>query len=173
MRIFLVAVTAFLISITSASAAGIVSELTVFNDVIVRFNDTAKKCNLTDPSIFKQKVEAGLVDMGLSKSPSSRIVAVLNIAANGFGLLNSQCATTVTFNIQSSLNGKEILTDNPETRKILDHVGTFPISIYRSGMFGVQVQSEPSAGGESTSVRDAVLDMTDKMLNKLILQDIV
>ncbi len=167
MRIFSLVFVVFIMCSMPATAANLLKELVAYEKVIVQFSDTAGECNLGDQKIFKKHVNAGLANLGLNRSPDSRIVAVLNVAAKGFGVLNSQCATTVSLNLQTTLHGSQIITENPEARKVLDYVGDFPISIFRSGMFGVQAQSEPSAGGKSTATRDAVIDMTDQILKKL------
>jgi hypothetical protein len=167
MRILMITIVAMFVSISSASAGKLVSELKIYKDVVIQFNETAGKCNLSDGTIFKNRLEQGIMKSGLQKNPESRIVAVLNIAAVSFGLLNAQCATTVSLNLQSFLDGKEVMTNNPDIRAVLDEVGTFPISIFRVGMFGVQAQTQPSAGGKSVSVQNAILEMIDRMVAKL------
>lgn len=167
MRILIIVIGIFLTSISPVSAGKLISELAIYKDVQVHFNETVAKCNLSDGTIFKQRLENGILKSGLQKNPESRISAVLNIAAVAFGFFNAQCATTVSLNLQTNLNGRDILTDNPNVRAILDDVGSFPISIFRVGMFGVQAQTEPSGGGKSVAVRDAIFEMIDKMLVKL------
>lgn len=167
MRIIGLVIVAVVLWGAPVSAANLINELALYNKVLVRFSETANKCNLTDTSLFEKHTEVGLAKLGLKKSEESRIVAVVNVAANGFGMLNSQCSTTVSLNLQTTLHGSQIVTENPEARKILDYVGDFPISLYRFGMFGVQAQSQPSAGGKSTATRDAVLLMIDEILENL------
>lgn len=167
MRILAAIVFAVLISTSAASADELVAELKLYKDVKINFNKTADKCNLSEGTIFAERVEQGILKSGFQKSPDSRMVVLLNIAANSFGLLGTQCATTVSLNLQTYLKGQEVVTENPEARIVLDKFEEFPISVYRSGMFGVQAQEEPSAGGKSTASRDAVFVMIDKIMEDL------
>lgn len=158
---------AFLISTSTASADELVADLKYYKTVKVNFNKTADKCNLTDGKIFAERVEQGVLKSGFQKDPESRMIVLLNVASNSFGLLGTQCATTVSLNLQTYLKGEEVVTENPEARLILDRFIEFPISVYRTGMFGVQAQEEPSAGGKSTASRDAVFVMIDKIMEDL------
>jgi len=42
------------------------------------------------------------------------------------------------------------------------------VIIYSNGFFGTQNQRQPAAGGESTTVRDRVLEIIDLSVNKLV-----
>jgi hypothetical protein len=166
-RIFAAIVFAIVISTSTASADELVAELNLYKEVRINFNKTAEKCNLSDAKVFADRVEQGIQKSGFQKNPESRMIVLLNIAGNSFGILGTQCATTVSLNLQTYLKGQEVVTENPEARIVLDKFEEFPISVYRSGMFGVQALEEPSAGGKSTASRDAVLVMIDKIMEDL------
>lgn len=167
MRILAAIAFAIAISTSAVSADELVADLLNYKEVKVNFSETADKCNLSQATLFEDRLEQGILKSGFQKNPESRMIVLLNVAANSFGILGSQCATTVSLNMQTYLKGQEVITENPEVQVVLDKYVEFPISVYRSGMFGVQAQDEPSAGGKSTSSRDAVLVMIDKIIEDL------
>ncbi len=75
---------------------------------------------------------------------------------------------STTLNFLVRLRADNIVTDDPAARRAIDRLGAVHVIIYSNGFFGTQNQRQPAAGGESTTVRDRVLEIIDLSVNKLV-----
>ncbi len=170
MRIFFGMFAAFVLVLVPArgDAQTVASEIKAYRDVTVSFSANADSCNLSDDTIFKQRMREKLAGAGVRQSDTSRIIANLAVSAKGFGLLNANCVFSTTLNFLVSLRADNIVTDDPAARRAIDRLGAVNTIIYSNGFFGTQNQRQPAAGGESTTVRDRVLEIIDLSVNKLV-----
>ena len=143
---------------TRGEAQTVSSEIKVYHDIAVTFSENAGKCNLTDDALLKQKVRDELASVGVLQSDASRLVVNYAVSANGFGPLNINCVFSTTLNFMVRLGADNIGTDDPAARAAIDRLGSVDVIIYSNGFFGTQNQRQPAAGGDSTSVRDRVVD---------------
>ncbi len=149
-------------------AQTVASEINAYRDVTVSFSVNANSCNLSDDTMFKQKMREKLEGAGVRQSDASRVTVNLAVSANGFGLLKANCMFSTKFNFLVKLRADEIVTTDPAARRAIDRLGAVDVIIYSNGFFGTQNQRQPAAGGESTTVRDRVLEIIDLSVNKLV-----
>ncbi len=170
MRIFFGMFAAFVLVLvpTRGDAQTVASEIKAYRDVTVSFSANADSCNLSDDTIFKQRMRDKLAGAGVRQSDTSRIIANLAVSAKGFGPLNANCVFSTKLNFLVNLRADNIVTDDPAARRAIDRLGAVNTIIYSNGFFGTQNQSQPAAGGESTTVRDRVLEIIDLSVNKLV-----
>ncbi len=170
MRIFFGMFTAFVLVLVPVpgEAQTVASEIKAFNNVTVTFSKNADSCNLSDDTMFKQKLREKLEGAGVRQSDASRVTVNLAVSANGFGLLKANCMFSTKLNFLVKLRADEIVTDDPAARRAIDRLGAVDTIIYSNGFFGTQNQRQPAAGGESTTVRDRVLEIIDLSVNKLV-----
>ena len=153
---------------TRGEAQAVTSEINVYRDIAVSFSENAGKCNLTDGALLKQKLRDELASVGVLQSDASRLVVNYAVSANGFGPLNINCVFSTTLNFLVRLGADNIVTDDPAARAALDRLGSVDVIIYSNGFFGTQNQRQPAAGGESTTVRDRVIDNIGLSVEKFI-----
>jgi len=151
---------------TSALAAGLPKEVAGYRDITVAFSEGAKGCNITDETLYSDRLREKLGEIGIKENPESILVAHLAISAKSFGILKAECVSQVSMNFQTTLTAENIVTDNDAVRQAIDRLKAFPVVVYQTGMFGVQTQQEPAGGGESTNASDVVLTMIDGMVEK-------
>ncbi len=170
MRIFFGMFAAFVLVLVPArgDAQTVASEIKAYRDVTVSFSANADSCNLTDATMFKQKMRDKLASAGVRQSDASRVTVNLAVSANGFGLLKANCVFSTKLNFLVKLRADNIVTDDPAARRAIDRLGAVDVIIYSNGFFGTQNQRQPAAGGESTTVRDRVLKNIDLSVNKLV-----
>ncbi len=149
-------------------AQTVASEIKAYNNVTVTFSKNADSCNLSDDTIFKQRMREKLAGAGVRQSDASRVTVNLAVSANGFGPLKVNCMFSTTLNFLVKLRADNIVTDDPAARRAIDRLGSVNTIIYSNGFFGTQNQRQPAAGGESTTVRDRVLEIIDLSVNKLV-----
>jgi hypothetical protein len=170
MRIFFGMFAAFVLVLVPArgDAQTVASEIKAYNNVTVTFSKNADSCNLSDDTIFKQRMREKLAGAGVRQSDTSRVIANLAVSANGFGPLKVNCMFSTKLNFLVKLRADNIVTDDPAARRAIDRLGAVDVIIYSNGFFGTQNQRQPAAGGESTTVRDRVLEIIDLSVNKLV-----
>jgi hypothetical protein len=140
------------------------NEITGYKTILVSFSEGAKKCNLEDPAAYSARLSDKLGAIGIQQSDESLLVATLGVSGKKFGV---NCVSMVELRFNAALGKENIVTDNQNVRRVVDKLGVFPITLYSNGMFGVQPQAEPSAGGESTESKKAILGMIDDLVESL------
>jgi hypothetical protein len=170
MRLFLGIFAAFILVLlpVRGDAQTAASEIKAFNNVTVTFSKNADSCNLSDDKMFKQRMRDKLASAGVRQSDASRVTVNLAVSANGFGLLKANCMFSTKLNFLVKLRADEIVTTDPAARRAIDRLGAVDTIIYSNGFFGTQNQRQPAAGGESTTVRDRVLETIDLSVDKLV-----
>lgn len=155
---------------TSAWAQGQTSvprEITGYKTILVSFSAGARKCKLEDPAAYSQRLKEQLAGIGITQNDQSLVVATLGVSGKRFGMMGGNCVSLVELKFNANLSKDNIVTDNQAVRQAVDKLGVFPITFYSNGMFGVQPQAEPSAGGDSTRSKEAVLGMIDMLVERL------
>ena len=152
----------------TAFAQSVPREIRHFKNITVGFSENAHRCNLTDAQVFIDHLAQRLSEMGVPQNDSSDIFVVVGISGMRFGVLGGHCATNTQLTFQTILTASNIVTNDPQVRAAVDRLGQFPVVLYESSMFGVQPQSQPSAGGPSVTSRDASLGMIDTMISEFI-----
>lgn len=169
MRIFIGMLAVFVIVLAPvrSDAQTAASEIKAYRDVSVTFSENADECNLTDDTMFKQRVREKLEGVGVRQSNASRVNVNLAVSANGFGLLNTNCVFSMKLNFLVKLRAGNIVTEDPAARLAIDRLGTVDVNIYSNGFFATQQQRQPFDGGRSVTVRDRVLEMIRFSVDKL------
>ena len=167
MRLILSTVLILFLSV-GARADNVAREIVAYNNISVALSENADDCNLTNKAEFSERLREKLAAVGLALSQDSVVTVHLAISGNAFGLLDAQCASQVSLSFQTVLSAGNIVTDNSAIRMAIDRLGSFRILFYERGMSGVQFQSQPSAGGESTEARDAVFKMIDGLVERFV-----
>jgi hypothetical protein len=142
-------------------------EITGYKTILVSFSEGAKKCNLEDPAAYSARLKEQLAGIGIRQNDQSLVVATLGVSGRRFGVMGGHCVSLVELAFNANLSKDNIVTDNEAVRRSIDKLGVFPITFYSNGMFGVQPQAEPSAGGQSTKSREAILGMIDDLVARL------
>ena len=142
-------------------------EITGYKTILVSFSEGARRCKLEDPAAYSARLKEKLAGIGIKQNDQSITVAVLGVSGKRFGMLGGQCVSLVELKFNATLSKDNIVTDNAAVRRSVDKLGVFPITFYSNGMFGVQPQTEPSAGGDSTRSMEAVLGMIDMLVERL------
>ena len=170
MRTFLTVFGAALLVLLPAhsNAQTVPSEIKVYRAIAVSFSENAGKCNLGDDTMFKDRLRSDLAKAGVQQSDASGLVVNYAVSANAFGPLNINCVFSTTLNFMVRLGADDINTDDPAARAAIDRLGSVDVIIYSNGFFGTQNQSQPPAGGKSTSVRDRVLDNIGLSVDKFV-----
>jgi hypothetical protein len=133
----------------------------------VSFSEGARKCNLEDAAAYEARLSEQLADIGIPQNDQSLLVATLGVSGKRFGIIGGHCVSMVELKFNAALSKENIVTDNQNVRQAVDKLGVFPITLYSNGMFGVQPQSEPSAGGPTTQSKEAILGMIDDLVARL------
>ena len=155
---------------TGALAQGQTSvprEITGYKTILVSFSEGAKKCKLEDPAAYSARLKEQLAGIGMQLNDQSVVVATLGVSGRRFGLMGGHCVSLVELRFNANLSKDNIVTDNEAIRRSIDKLGVFPITFYSNGMFGVQPQAEPAAGGPTVESKEAVLGMIDDLVENL------
>ena len=75
--------------------------------------------------------------------------------------------TIVELSFQGALSKDNIVTSDERIKAAVDRLGIIPLTFYKDGMFGVQPQSQPAAGGPSTTSQEAALTMIEDLVERL------
>ena len=77
MRIFLGVLAVFVIVVAPgrSDAQTAASEIKAYRNVTITFSENADECNLSDDTIFKQKIREKLAGAGIRQSDASRVTA--------------------------------------------------------------------------------------------------
>jgi len=170
MRIFIGVLAAMVIVLAPArgEAETAASEIKAYRDITVTFSGDVSGCNLSDDTMFKQKLHEKLEGAGVRQNDASRVSVNLAVAGKGFGLLGTNCAFSTRLNFLVKLPASNIVTDDQTARLAIDRLGAADVLIYSNGFFGTQQQKQPFDGGRSVAVRDRVLENIDMSVNKLV-----
>ena len=142
-------------------------EITGYKTILVSFSEGARKCKLEDPAAYTERLKEKLAGIGIQQNDQSLVVATLGVSGKRFGLMGGHCVSLVELGFNANLSKDNIVTDNEAVRRSIDKLGVFPINFYSNGMFGVQPQTEPAAGGDTTTSKEAILGMIDKLVERL------
>lgn len=154
-------------SSVSLAAGNVAKEINAYRSIEVNFSKNANKCNLTDSKMFEDHLRKELFKIGISENTGSIATAILSITANSFGVLGARCNSQVVLSFETILGPDNIVVDNPAIRQAIDRLERIPVIFWQAGIMGVQAQTQPSGGGESTAAREAVLEMATNLVERL------
>jgi hypothetical protein len=159
---------AILIFLSSGALAqtSIPQEIRGYNSIRINFSKGAESCNIKDATPYEERVRADLSNIGLAQSDASVVHVVAAITAQSFGMLGARCTSYTVLAFQTMLGADNIVTDNDAVRRAIDRLQWFPVVLWQAGMFGVQLQTQPSTGGESKDASKAVLGMIDELVKR-------
>jgi hypothetical protein len=169
MRLFLAIFAAFLLALlpSHGEAQNAASEITIYNDITVSFSANAEKCNVVDPSRFKNKLQRELDKIDVKQSKESLLVANFAVSASAFGPLDVTCVYLTTLSFVLTLQAENITGVSPRARAAIDRLGSIEMVVYTDGIFGTQSQVKSAVGGESTAVRDRVEANIEQLVRQL------
>ncbi len=142
-------------------------EITGYRSIGVSYSERAKNCNLEHSTTYEARLREKLAGIGVMPNPNSILVANIGVTGQKVGLLGGRCVTLIELAFVTLLSKDNIVTDNPDIRRTIDRLGSFPIVVYKNGMFQVRPQTEPAAGGPSTSAKEAALTLIDSLVKRL------
>ena len=145
----------------------VLQELVGYRDLVVSFSGKAGDCNLTDAGMFRDRLTEKLAEIGVVQGDKYYGVASLGISAKKFGAIGGHCVTIVELSFEGKLNKDNIVTSDERVQAAVDRMGTIPLILYKDGMFGVQPQSQPAAGGPSTTSQEAALSMIGDLVERI------
>lgn len=148
----------------AAQESGVAKELAGYRDVSVAFSESAGDCNLKDSGLFANQLKDKLAEIGIKQRDDVYSVARLGISAQKFGV---ECVTLVELTFEGKLSKDNIVTSDERVKATVDRLGIIPLVIYKDGEFAVQPQSQPAAGGESTTSQEAALGMIEDLVDRL------
>ena len=142
-------------------------EITGYRAIGVSYSAQAKNCNLEHSATYEARLREKLAGIGVTQNANSIMVANIGITGQKVGLLGGRCVTMVELAFVTLLSKDNIVTDNPDIRRTIDRLGSFPIVVYKNGVIKVHTQEEPAAGGPSTSAKEAALALIDILVKRL------
>jgi len=149
----------------AAQQEGILKELVGYRDLSVAFSKSAGDCNLKDAAMFEGQLKDKLAAIGIEQRDDVYSVARLGISAQKFGA--GMCVTMVELTFQGALSKDNIRTSDEGVQAAIDRLGIIPLVLYKEGQFAVQPQTQPAAGGESTTSQKAALKMIEGLVDSL------
>ncbi len=167
MKSFVLVLACCVLSTGALAQTSVPQEITGYRQINVSFSEGAKDCNLEHRAAYQERLRDKLAGIGVQKSDDSYSVISLGVSGQKFGLVGGHCVTLVEMDFVTALSKDNIVTSDQRVRQVLDKIGIFPISLYKDGMFAVQPQEQPSAGGESTKSKEAALKMIDDLVVNL------
>ena len=167
MKRFIVILACCIVSAGAVAQTSVPEEIRAYKTINVSFSKGATECNLEDPAAYEERLREKLAGIGVTQSDDSILVASLGVSGQKFGLIGGHCVSLVELSFLTALSKDNIVTDNPNVRQAVDRLGVFPITLYKNGMFAVQSQSQPDAGGETTTSKEAALKMIDALVERL------
>lgn len=150
-----------------AQSKSVPEAITGYRNMSVSFSEGAADCNLKDANVFKTHLSEKLAGIGISETGESYSGVNLRISGRKFGAVTPHCVTSVEFVFQAAIGKDNFVTSDERLKATIDEIGVIPIVFYRDGRMAVQPQSEPSAGGESETSKNAALKMIDEMVASL------
>ena len=167
MKRFVLVVACCVLSTGAFAQTSVPKEITGYRQINVSFSEGAKKCNLEHRAEYQERLREKLAGIGVVQSDENYSVISLGVSGQRFGLIGGHCVTMVELNFVAALSKDNIVTSDQRVREVVDKIGIFPISLYKDGMFAVQAQEQPAAGGESTKSKEAALKMIDDLVGNL------
>ena len=168
MRILFPIFAALLLALLPArgEAQSAASEITIYKDITVSFSANAEKCNVVDPSGFKNKLSRELAKADVKQSNESLLVANFAVSASAFGPLDVTCVYLTTLSFVVKLQAENITGVSPRARAAIDRLGEIEMVVYTDGIFGTQSQVKSAVGGKSTAVRDRVVENIERLVQQ-------
>ena len=164
MRLVLAGLILALSSSLATAAGNVAKEVNAYRSIEVNFSENAHKCNLKDGKPFEDQLRKELFKIGVSENQDSMTYVVLAVTGTTFGALSAQCSSQTVLTFQTVLGAENIVVDNPAVRQAIDRLERIPVVFWQSGQFGVQPQTQPAAGGESTTSQEAVVKMITNLV---------
>ena len=135
-----------------------------YQSINVMYSERAAECNLEHSAEYKARLSEKLAAIGVTQSENSVLVANLGVSGQKIGRIGAQCASAVELVFAATLRKENIVTNNQAVREAVDRLESFPIVVYKSGMFGVQPQGSTSTERKSTASKEAALKMIDDLV---------
>lgn len=150
-----------------AQQTSVAKEITGYRDISVGFSKSAEKCNLNNAALFKKHLETKLAEIGIAQRDDVYGAIGLGISGQRFGAIGGHCVTRVELNFMAVLGKENISVGDQRLRDAIDRLERIPLIIYKDSLFAVQPQSQPAAGGESTTSQEAALEMIETLVDNL------
>jgi len=166
-RLFLILLGCVLSTGAYAQQSSVPKEILGYKNLSVSFSKSAADCNLKDAAVFAERLKDKLSGIGIEQRNDVYGGVNLGISAQRFGAIGGHCVTLVELSFQSALGSDNIVTSDERVKQIVDRLGVIPLTLYKDGQFAIQPQSQPSAGGESTTSQEAALKMIDNLVTRL------
>lgn len=164
---------ASLIFLTGQPAFGesAAKEITGYRKLTVNFTKGAKKnpkkCGFESLEPFKRTLRNSLAAVGVRQNDSSIVNVDLEIGAINYGVLETQCAINVSLDFRTTLQAKNIVTDNQAVREAVDRLQAFPVSLYQVGAFAVDTTVYTVADGRNITKAEArVLNLIRRLVQR-------
>lgn len=142
-------------------------EILGYKDLSVSFSKSAGDCNLKDATVFADRLKDKLAGIGIAQRDDVYNAVNLGVSAQRFGVVGGHCVTLVELSFHAALGKDNIVTSDARVKNAVDRLGVIPLVLYKDGEFAVQPQTQPAAGGESTTSRQAALKMIDDLVSRL------
>lgn len=138
--------------------------VTGYQSINVMYSERANECNLEHSTDYMAHLREKLAAIGVSQNDDSVLVVNLGVSGQKFGLARAQCVSSVELVFAATLTKDDIVTDDQNVREAIDRLESFPITVYSSGMFGIQPQGSTSSTRKSTASKEAALKMIDDLV---------
>ncbi len=168
MRLFLSIFAVILLALlpSPGEAQSTASEISIYKDIRVSFSANAEKCNVVAPSRFENKLQREFDKIDVKQSNESLLTLNFAVSANAFGPLDVTCVYLTTLSFVVKLQAENITGVNPRARAAIDRLGELDMVVYTDGIFGTQSQVKSAVGGESTAVRDRVMENIEQLVRQ-------
>ncbi len=151
----------------TAQQDSVPKEILGYKDLSVSFSKGAGDCNLTDATVFADRLKDKLAGIGIERRDDVYGTVNLGISAQRFGAVTGHCVTLVELTFRGALGKDNIVTSDQRIKRAVERLGVIPLILYKDGEFAVQPQSQPAAGGKSTTSQQAALKMIDNLVERL------
>ncbi len=150
-----------------AQQSNVAKEIIGYRDIGVGFSKSAADCNLKRAELFEKHLRTKLAEIGIVQRDDAYGAIGLGISGQKFGAIGGHCVTRVELNFMAVLGKDNISVSDQRLRDAIDRLERIPLIIYKDSLFGVQPQSQPAAGGESTTSQEAALGMIETLVDNL------
>lgn len=166
-RLFPILLACLVATGAAAQQASVPQEILGYKNLSVSFSKHVGDCNLKDAALFANRLEDKLAGIGITRRDDVYSTANLGISAQRFGGVTGHCVTLVELTFRSALGKENIVTSDERVMRAVERLGVIPLILYKDGEFAIQPQAQPVAGGESTTSREAALEMIDDLVGRL------
>ena len=161
MRLFLISLGVALWA-AGAQAATVPEVITSFQKITVTFSERAAECAISDEKMYQSHLFNRLGEMGIKEDGGSIIQAHINVSGAPAG--TSSCIIHTLLRFDTTLNAKNILTDQPAVRQAIDRLGVFPVTLWSGGALSTKQYYLPASERKIDRAAKGVLEQIDFIL---------